>query len=100
MPLAVAACGRNRKCRNLGRLSQCRGGHLCVDGAEDQAPACRVDRVGDLLPRRSRVVVDHSSPASTASRVCCAVAIWREEKPIQNAATPTMTAMPATHSSE
>ncbi len=42
----------------------------------------------------------YSSPASTASRVCCAVAIWRAEKPIQNAAIPTITATPATHSSE
>jgi len=41
-----------------------------------------------------------SSPASTASRACCAVAICLAEKPIQNALIPTRIATAATHSSE
>lgn len=93
--MAGGACARRGQGGDLGRLGQRVHPHLGVEGGEDQPPAVRTGGLRDLQPGRV-----HSSPASTASLVCWALAIWRAVKPMPSAATPTSTAIPATHSSE
>src|SRR6202011_2680848 len=88
-------------------------GHLGVGGVVSQRAQEQLGHAGDhsrqpyschereLRRALARSVKPaYSSPASTASRVCCAAAISPAEKPIQNALMPTSTAIAAIQSSE
>ena len=73
--------------------------HLGVGGVLAQRAQEQLGHAGDHS-RPPYAMALYSSPASTASRVYWAAAIWRAEKPIRKALTPTSSATAATHSSE